>query len=112
MDQTEKQEIGRMTGNKKKAAAGLDALKNLQAPKEPEAPAAQPEPVAKPRQETGKSGKVVFSLHLPEEAHNKLRELSFHERNSMTKLILEGVDLLFAQRGLPSIEELKKDGIQ
>jgi hypothetical protein len=46
----------------------------------------------------------VFSLHLPEAAHAKLRELSYHERQSMTKLILEGVDLLFAKRGIPPIE--------
>lgn len=107
MDQTEKQQVIRMTGNKKKAAAGLDALKQLATP--PSSPTL-PQPAAP--EANDKPDKVVFSLHLPEAAHAKLRELSFHERNSMTKLILEGVDLLFAQRGLPSIEELRKDGMK
>lgn len=96
-----------MTGNKKKAMAGLDALKHLATPPSSPTP---PQPVAP--EASGKPDKVVFSLHLPEAVHAKLRELSFHERNSMTKLILEGVDLLFAQRGLPSIEELRKDGMK
>ena len=96
-----------MTGNKKKAAAGLDALKHLATPQASPAPPspAAPEPSSKP-------DKVVFSLHLPEAAHAKLRELSFHERQSMTKLILEGVDLLFAKRGISPIAELHKDGIE
>lgn len=98
-----------MTGNKKKAAAGLDALKHLATPQTslaPQQPAA-PEPIP-----SSKPDKVVFSLHLPEAAHAKLRELGYHERQSMTKLILEGVDLLFAKRGISPIAELHKDGIK
>ena len=94
-----------MTGNKKKAAAGLDALKHLATPPTSPTP---PQPAAA----NGKPDKVVFSLHLPEAAHTKLRELSFHERQSMTKLILEGVDLLFATRGISPIAELHKDIIK
>ena len=100
-----------MTGNRKKAA-GLDALKNLSAT---QGHALTDMLVSKPETEQGetkKAGKVVFSLHLPKSAHSKLRELSFHERNSMTQLILEGVDLLFAQRGVPSMMELHKDIIK
>ncbi|WP_020397224.1 hypothetical protein [Thiolinea disciformis] len=96
-----------MTGNKKKAAAGLDALKQLATP-----PVSNTMPQPSASESNDKPDKVVFSLHLPEVAHSKLRELSFYERNSMTKLILEGVDLLFSQRGLPSIEELKQDGMK
>lgn len=107
MDNTKKQEIIGMTGNKKKAMAGLDALKHLATPSTSPIP---PEP--EEREANGKPDKIVFSLHLPEAAHAKLRELSFHERQSMTKLILEGVDLLFAKRGIPAIEELHKDGIK
>jgi hypothetical protein len=105
MDKTKKQEIIGMTGNKKKAMAGLDALKHLATPPTSPTP---PQPVAP--EANGKPDKVVFSLHLPEAAHAKLRELSFHERQSMTKLILEGVDLLFAKRGISPIAELHKDG--
>lgn len=98
-----------MTGNKKKAMAGLDALKHL------ETPLTSPTPiqsVAPAPEANSKPDKVVFSLHLPEAAHAKLRELSFHERQSMTKLILEGVDLLFAKRGISPIAELHKDRIE
>lgn len=96
-----------MTPNTKKKAAGLDALKNLSIPTPATAPVqvANTVPAPTPR----KNDKVIFSLHLPETAHNKLRELSFHERQSMTKLILEGVDLLFAKRGISSINELHSD---
>ena len=98
-----------MTGNKKKAAAGLDALKHLATPQASPAPLqpAAPEPAP-----SNKPDKVVFSLHLPEAAHTKLRELSYHERQSMTKLILEGVDLLFAKRGISPIAELHKDRVK
>lgn len=87
-----------MTGNKKKAMAGLDALKHLTTPTTTTSPSEATQAADK------RADKVVFSLHLPAHAHAKLRELSFHERNSMTKLILEGVDLLFAQRGISPIE--------
>lgn len=96
-----------MTGNKKKAAAGLDALKHLATP-----PTSPDPPLPAAPEASNKPDKVVFSLHLPEAAHAKLRELSFHERQSMTKLILEGVDLLFAKRGISPIAELHKDGIE
>ena len=95
-----------MTGNKKKAA-GLDALKHLETPPASPTP---PQPAAPAVSD--KPDKVVFSLHLPEAAHAKLRELSYHERQSMTKLILEGVDLLFAKRGILPIAELHKDGMK
>ena len=91
-----------MTGNKKKAMAGLNALKHLETPLTSPAPPQSVAPEA-----NSKPDKVVFSLHLPEAAHAKLRELSFHERQSMTKMILEGVDLLFATRGISPIAELR-----
>lgn len=108
----------------KKKAAGLSALKNLspseatqeETPKAASKPRAKPKTTATPKAKSAaktkpspspadsvKQEKVAFSLNLPEEAHTKLRELSFHERQSMTQLILEGVDMLFKSRGLPSI---------
>lgn len=111
----------------KKQAAGLSALKNLKTttPPEEEVKTTKPKKVAtkratspKPKTPAAKAKtkstvpsptpkvkqeKTAFSLFLPEEAHEKLRELAFHERDSMTQLILEGVDLLFESRGLPSI---------
>lgn len=72
----------------KKQVAGLEALKKT-----------------KPNNETTTvkkvpSEKVIFSLHLPKEDHERLREVSFHERQSMTKLLLEGLDLLFEKKGI------------
>lgn len=112
----------------KKKAAGLSALKDLQTSDpttEEEAPApkkavirkrpavkakpavkATPKPAPSPKV---KQEKVAFSLHLPEEAHSKIREISFHERISMTQVVLEGVDLLFESRGLPPIARPNKE---
>ena len=78
----------------KKKAAGLDALKQTQPLQD------QPSTVTEPAPEKKKSDKTIFSLHIPRESHDKLRELSFHERQSMTKLLLEGLDLLFEKRGV------------
>jgi len=40
--------------------------------------------------------------------YEQLRKLAFDERVSMNTLVLEGIDLLFANRGLPSLSELIK----
>lgn len=110
----------------KKKAAGLDALKNLKSdtsePKKatptrkatakpavttkPKTPATKTRAKAKaaPSPSTdSKAAKTNFLLALPEEAHEKLRELAFHEKASMTQLVLEGVDYLFESRGLPAV---------
>lgn len=122
----------------RKQAAGLSALKNLSTtPAEPEAdkavvekkavakPASQRAPTTTPAVKQSrakaktktpsptpaseKESKTYFSLGLPAEAHEKLRELSFHERTSITQLILEGVDRLFESRGLPPLAKSSKD---
>mgnify|MGYP005991687695 CR=1 FL=1 len=128
-----------MSVNKtKKQAAGLSALKNLSsttAEPEVDTPAVETKTVAKPASQrastttpaakqprakakpkapsptsTGeKESKTYFSLGLPAEAHEKLRELSYHERTSITRLILEGVDRLFENRGLPPLAKSSKD---
>lgn len=110
MDQTEKRKAGGMST--KKRAAGLDALKHLSTPSaEPAAEAATqsvaPVETAVPAKKA-KKNRVIFSLHLPPSVHEKLRELSFHERITMTQLALEGIDKLFAERGLPSVAELQE----
>lgn len=113
--------------NPKKKAAGLDALKNLSAPSDviEEKEKTAPKPPRKTRttnktapQKTSSQSEEspspapkdkVFSLHLPVEAHAKLRELSFHENISMTKLALEGIDMFFVKRGLPPLCKQSKD---
>ncbi len=58
----------------------------------------------------GKANKQKQQLptYLPHAAYEQLRKLAFDERVSMNALVLEGIDLLFANRGLPSLSELAK----
>ena len=85
----------------KKKAAGLEALKQTI----PEAaPEQKIEELPTPKQSTKKE-KVIFSLHIPTQAHEKLRELSFFERTSMTKILLEGLDAVFEKRGVKASKE-------
>ena len=111
-----------MTTSKKKAA-GLSALKNLSpsdassedVPAKTKAPKAaakkkttppSPAPV-RPKTPAAPSPTAIksFNLNLPLEAHEKLREIAFYEKDSMTSLILDGINLLFAERGLPPISK-------
>lgn len=72
----------------KKKVAGLEALKKAKPKKQ------------KLAKKKVISEKVIFSLHLPKEDHERLREVSFYERQSMTKLLLEGLNMLFEKKGI------------
>ncbi len=50
---------------------------------------------------------IQQTAYLPEPVHEQLRRLAFEERAKMHNYIMEGLDLVFEKRGLPSIEELK-----
>ena len=50
---------------------------------------------------------VQQTAYLPVPVHEQLRRLAFEERSKMHHYIMEGLDLVFEKRGLPSIEELK-----
>jgi hypothetical protein len=39
------------------------------------------------------------SVYIPREAHERLREIAFHERKKIHDLIMEGVDATIAARG-------------
>lgn len=110
----------------RKKAAGLAALQNLQASTVDKEVTVAKKPATKrttqksktPKPSTtttsissskSKQDKVIFSLHLPEQAHSQLREMSFHERQSMTQLILEGLDMLFKKRGLSPVAKAPSD---
>lgn len=99
MDRLKIKQVSDMTSRKK--AAGLEALAHIEQPighsETPDEP---------PAQSTVKKTKS-FPLHLPLEAHEALREIAFHERTSMTQVILQGVDTIFKARGLKSIAEMK-----
>ncbi len=49
------------------------------------------------------------TAYLPEAVHEQLRLLAFEERRKMHSYILEGLDLVFRERGLPSIAELTRE---
>ena len=46
------------------------------------------------------------TAYLPEPVYEQLRKLAFDERRRMHDYIMEGLDRVFRNRGLPSIEEL------
>lgn len=50
---------------------------------------------------------IKQTAYLPMPVHEQLRRLAFEERAKMHDYLMEGLDLVFARRGLPSINELK-----
>jgi len=60
-----------------------------------------------PQQTSGRRpGIRQQTAYLPEPVYEQLRKLAFEERHKMHDYILEGLDRVFRDRGLPSIEEL------
>ena len=51
---------------------------------------------------------IQQTAYLPEPVHEQLRRLAFEERSKIHDYIMEGLDLVFEKRGLPSIDELKR----
>jgi hypothetical protein len=49
------------------------------------------------------------TAYLPEPVHEQLRRLAFEERAKIHDYLIEGLDLVFAKRGLPPISELVHD---
>ena len=88
-----------------KKRTSLDAL-NL----EPEAPVE--ETIAAPPKTQAAPEKTVIkqTAYLPQPVHEQLRRLAFEERAKMHDYLMEGLDRVFAQRGLPSIDQLKQNG--
>ena len=63
------------------------------------------------QQKVAKSGSrkrdiVRHTAYLPKAVHEQLRQLAFEERLKMHDYLIEGLDLVFAKRGLSSIQEL------
>lgn len=58
-----------------------------------------------------KKGRASTTVYLPPEVKRQLEEIWFAERHekSQNDLFLEGLDLVFKRRGLPSIKELLKE---
>lgn len=83
----------------KKKRTSLDTVLG---PKEQESLAPE-----KREREKRKRPKVVQqTVYLPPAVHEQLRRLAFEERRRMHDYLLEGLDRVFSERGLQSIEEL------
>jgi len=77
----------------------LEALLR-ETPEPPPSAAEPPRPGRRPgvRQQT---------VYLPLPVYEQLRRLAFEERVKMHSLLMEGLDRVFRDRGLPSIAELR-----
>ncbi len=79
----------------------LDALLQVELPEEKTPPAPPPAPARRRpsvRQQT---------VYLPIPVYEQLRRLAFEERVKMHSLLMEGLDRVFRDRGLPAIAELR-----
>ena len=69
---------------------------------EPQPPEPEPSPARrKPRT-------VQQTVYLTPAVHDQLRELAFAERVKMHSLLMEGLDLVFKDRGLKPLSELTR----
>jgi hypothetical protein len=69
---------------------------------------ARPTAVERPPNRDGsrRPGLKQQTAYLPEPVYEQLRALAFEERRKMHDLLMEGLDMVFKQRGLRSIEDL------
>jgi hypothetical protein len=88
-----------------KKRTSLNAL--LDMPSAPDAAAAAEAPPGVALQSPGRRpGIRQQTAYLPEPVYEQLRKLAFEERQRMHHYLLEGLDRVFRDRGLPSVEEL------
>jgi hypothetical protein len=78
----------------------LDAI--LTPPPAPPAPVVAAPPAAGLR-----PGVKQQTVYLPLPVYEQLRRLAFDERVKMHQLLLEGLDRVFRDRGLPGLDELR-----
>ena len=63
----------------------------------------QPPALARPRPRM-----IQQTVYLPPAVHDQLRELAFAERVKMHSILMEGLDLVFKDRGLRPLSELTR----
>lgn len=71
---------------------------------EPE-PAPAPKPATKPK---ARPEVQHTSIYVPKAAYRKIREIALTEDRKPHDIIMEGVDLVLAKYGFPSLAEFKK----
>jgi hypothetical protein len=83
------------------------SLEDLLRPAAPP-PVPAPAPVAAPAPERRPVKQQTVYLPLP--VYEQLRRLAFEERVKMHGLLMEGLDRVFKDRGLPGLGELDRQG--
>jgi hypothetical protein len=92
--------------NKKRTS--LDSIMSRNVAAQPaEAPVAPPTEAATTRPRERVKGTQPYTAYIPDPAYEQLRRLAFEEREKMHKYLLDGLDMVFRQKGLPTIAELK-----
>jgi hypothetical protein len=89
--------------NKKRTS--LDAVLGLHAGEQQDERFGVTEPPLQ-QPSTRRAGIKQQTAYLPQPVYEQLRKLAFEERRKMHDYILEGLDRVFRDRGLPSIAEL------
>jgi hypothetical protein len=88
-----------------KKRTSLHAVLGLQGdPDTPGAPAVADAPL--PHSSGRRPGIKQQTAYLPEAVYEQLRKLAFDERRRIHSYLMEGLDRVFRDRGLPSVEEL------
>jgi hypothetical protein len=94
--------------SKKRTSLDSIVTKMVEDAKPPERPPV-PEPAS--QAEVGnRPGIKQQTAYLKEPVYEQLRRLAFEERHKMHDYIIEGLNLVFRSRGLPSVDELEKKG--
>jgi hypothetical protein len=62
----------------------------------------------RPRRRSFEDRHKKQSVYLPEPVWEQLRKLAFDERRKMHDYLMDGLDVEFRKRGLPSIAQLEK----
>jgi hypothetical protein len=97
-----------LTGEEAPPAATVAPASNVVAMQgvDPTAPAAPaPKPAAKPK---ARPDVQHTSIYVPKVAYRKIREIANTEDRKPHDVIMEGVDLVLAKYGFPSLAEFKK----
>lgn len=63
---------------------------------------------AKPATEQPTKSRKQLAVYLEQPIYQQLRTLAFEEETKMHPLLMEGLDRVFSDRGLPAIAELMK----
>jgi hypothetical protein len=85
----------------------LNALFGPEAAAEPAQPP-QDGPTSADRTKSQRPNVRQQTLYLPLPVYKQLRHIAFDEDTRMHSLVMEGLDRVFAARGLPSIEDLTR----